>query len=315
MNQPRILVTGGTGFAGSHLIEALLAAGYSDIYSTVYSAPDSKVSLLPTDRYVPVNLTDAAATQALLEKVRPDWIFHLASLAYVGKSFDKARELFGNNLNLQLNLLDAVKSVVPKARVLLIGSAEEYGIAPSGVGKIDESAPLNPVNPYAVSKATQDLLGNSYFLSYNLQIVRARPFNHIGTRQTGDFAVPAFAKQIVAIERGQGDKLHVGNLTGVRDFTSVEDMVKAYILLMEKGAVGEVYNIGSGRGWQMTEVVEMLTSMATKPIAIEADSSRMRPLDVPSLIADNKKICALGWQPTTDIRPSLQAVLDEWRQK
>ncbi len=308
-----ILVTGGTGFAGSHLIEELLIQGHTDIYSTVFSPPKSGELPLPSSHYIQVDLSDKRATAALIEKVKPDWVFHLASFAYVGKSFEKAEELFSNNIHLQLSLLEAVRIHARQARVLTIGSAEEYGVVPEGTKKIDESFPLNPVNPYAVSKVTQDLLANSYFLSYKLNIIRARPFNHIGTRQTGDFAIPSFARQIVAIERGEQSELYVGNLSAVRDFTCVEDMVRAYILLMEKGNVGDVYNIGTGVGLTMKEIVGMLCGLAKKKITIQEDASRIRPLDVPILIADNEKVRNLGWKPQGHVIDSLKAVLEEFR--
>lgn len=315
MDDPRILVTGGTGFAGSHLIEELLAAGYTDIYSTTFSPPDGSAQLLASDHYVQVDLSVSDATKAVFEKIKPDWVFHLAAFAYVGKSFDKARELFSNNINLQLNVLDAIKETVPAARVLTIGSAEEYGMTDENLEKIDESVPLNPVNPYAVSKVTQDLLAQSYFFSYKLNIIRARPFNHIGTRQTGDFAVPAFAKQIVAIEQGKQETLQVGSLDAVRDFTSVKDMVRAYVLLMERGEVGQVYNIGSGTGVQIKKIVDQMISLSSVPIQIELDPKRIRPLDVPGLIADNRKIGSLGWKPNVSIETELHNVLEEWRKK
>lgn len=315
MSDQKIVVTGGSGFAGSHLIEELLSLGYTNIYSTTFSQVDEKTALLPLDRYLQVDLSDTEATLNFFEKLKPTWVFHLASFAYVGKSFEKARELFSNNINLQLNVLDAVRTHCPQARVLTIGSAEEYGMVDRSIEKIDESVPLCPVNPYAVSKVTQDLLANSYFLSYKLNIVRARPFNHIGTRQTGDFAVPAFAKQIVAIEKGEQQSLRVGSLEAFRDFTSVQDMARAYILLMEKGIVGEVYNIGSGVGIQMKTVVEKLISFAKVPITVEVDPSRIRPLDAPGLIADNGKIGSLGWSPSVSIDSELQNVLEEWRKK
>lgn len=308
-----ILVTGGTGFAGSHLIEHLLAAGYDSIYSTTFSAVDSKTALLPADHYLSVNLTDAAATQAVFRQVQPKWVFHLASFAYVGKSFEKAKELFANNINLQLNVLEAVRLECPTARVLTIGSAEEYGMVDAHIKTIDESVALHPVNPYAVSKVTQDLLAASYQMSYKLDIVRARPFNHIGIRQTGDFAIPAFARQIVAIERGEQASLNVGSLTAVRDFTSVKDMVEAYVLLMERGVSGEVYNIGSGIGVQMQSIVDMMIAQAKVPITITVDPTRIRPLDSPGLIADNRKIRALGWVPRTPIQTELTQVLEDLR--
>ena len=309
----KILVTGGTGFAGSHLIEELLSRGYTDTYSTSFSPPDESSLFLPANHYVQVDLTDAHATAQLIKTVEPDWIFHLASFAYVGKSFEKAEELFSNNIRLQLSLLEAIRLHAPKARVLTIGSAEEYGIVPEGMKVIDENVQLNPVNPYAVSKVTQDLLANSYFLSYGLDIVRARPFNHIGARQTGDFAIPAFAKQIVALEKGEQDALKVGNLTGVRDFTSVKDMVRAYILLLEKGVKGEVYNIGTGTGIKMQRIVDTLASFARVPVQVKEDATRMRPLDVPVLVADPSKIKALGWMPSEDIQDTLRTILESMR--
>lgn len=315
MNQPLILVTGGTGFAGSHLVEHLLAKGYTNVHTTCFHVPEESELTLPYDHYHQVDLTKTEDTKVLFDDLRPDWIFHLASFAYVGKSFDKAPELFENNINLQLSVLEAVRQVCPQARLLTIGSAEEYGVIDEGTALISEACPLNPVNPYAISKVTQDLLAQSYFLSFKLNVLRTRSFNHIGTGQTGDFAVPAFVQQIVKIERGEQEKLFVGNLEGVRDFTSVDDMVDAYILLMEKGEVGDVYNIGTGKGYHMQEIIDILCSLSTATIVLERDETRLRPLDVPRLVADNSKIRALGWNPTKEISIVLQEVLEEWRQK
>ncbi len=181
--------------------------------------------------------------------MQPTQIYHLASFAYVGKSFDKAEELLNNNILLQLNLLAAVKEFSPQSRLLVIGSAEEYGISLSDEEiPYDEDHKFRPINPYAVSKITQDMLAYVYYVSFGLDIVTVRPFNHIGERQSSDFAIPAFTNQVVAIERGEQEKLMVGNLTAIRDFTDVKDMMKAYIVAMNKGKKGEVYNIGSGTG-------------------------------------------------------------------
>ncbi|MEK7499376.1 MAG: GDP-mannose 4,6-dehydratase, partial [Patescibacteria group bacterium] len=234
----KILVTGASGFAGSHLVEALKAVGQSDIYGTAYGNSGYLATLLPQDHIIKVNLTDAEATSTLVEKVQPDQIYHLAAFAFVGESFDRAAELMQNNVTLQLNMLEAVRKHTPKAKLLVIGSAEEYGLSTDKKEKINEDHPLQPVNPYAVSKIAQDLLGYSYQVSYGLNILRVRPFNHIGERQTPDFAIPAFAKQIVEVEQGKSNSLKVGNLDGVRDFTDVKDMVRAYITVIEKGKVG-----------------------------------------------------------------------------
>lgn len=313
MKQPKILITGGSGFAGSHLIEELIQQGYQDVYSTTFSSVAQKDLLLDPTRYVQVDLTNQEETHKVIAQLCPDWIFHLASFAYVGKSFQKAASLLSNNILLTLSVLEAVRVGAPQARVLTIGSAEEYGFVDATIEKINEDVVLNPVNPYAVSKVAQDLLAGSYFLSHRLSIIRARPFNHIGIRQTDDFMLPSFAKQVVAIERGQQKMLLVGNLEAVRDFTSVKDMVRAYILLMQKGEIGQVYNIGSGTGIQIQSIVDTLLSLAQVPVVLHVDPDRFRPLDAPGLIADNRKICALGWKPTVPVSDELRNVLEQYR--
>src|SRR5258708_23463810 len=197
----------------------------------------------------------------VFKKGQPACIYHLAAYASVGDSFENAQKILEHNLRLQMNVMEALREHAAKARILVIGSAMEYDVIshafPQPVA-ISEMQPLGPVSPYAVSKVIQDLLSLSYAYSYGLDIVRARPFNHIGERQTTDFAVPSFAKQIVAIERGEQKEIQVGNLAAVRDFTDVKDVVQAYILLMEKGNTSEVYNIGSGVGHSMQEVLDVL---------------------------------------------------------
>jgi len=310
-----VLITGGTGFAGSHLAELLVARGIENIHVTQYS--NKELPSLPAFQQViahAVDLTNAAATAALIEQIKPTQIYHLAAFAYVGKSFEKGTEVLHNNIQLQVNILNAVKLHAPDARVLIVGSAEEYGMSVTEAElPITEDHPFRPVNPSPVSKITQDMLAYAYFQSYNLNIVRVRPFNHIGERQTDEFAIASFGKQIVAIERGQQPHLKVGNLSGIRDFTDVKDMVAAYALLMEKGIAGEVYNVGSGRGVAMQEVVSILISLAQVPIQIETDESRLRPLDIPVIVANNEKIMQLGWRPTIPLAESLQRVVGYWR--
>lgn len=319
-----VLITGGTGFVGSHLVEELLNRGFSNITVTNYGSNSGHVgTLLTEEQIIRVNLTDRAETFSLIEKLKPDYIFHLASIAVVGDSFDKAAQIFQNNISLQLNLLDAVKQHSPESRVLVVGSGAEYGMITQDSRfqisddskKITEQFPLNPINPYAVSKVTQDLLGLSYYLSYGLDIVRARPFNHIGERQTTDFAIPAFASQIVKVERGEQDKITIGNLDAVRDFTDVKDVVKAYITLMEKGVAGEVYNIGSGRGYSMQQILDMMMRLAKVEITVETDPAKIRPIDVPVTVADYSKLNALGWEPEIKIEETLGRVIEEWRGK
>lgn len=316
-SQP-ILVTGGTGFAGRHLLQALIDQGFQNLHTTHFGRsvlPD--VCTHPSVQVHKVDLTDAEKVAEVVREVQPAQVYHLASFAAVGKSFEQAQALMNNNIMLQLHILNAVKNHSPEASVLTIGSAEEYGRIPQSYQekKIDEGCPFNPVNPYAVTKVTQDLLAQAFYFSYKLNIVRARPFNHIGEGQSVEFVVPAFASQIVAIERGQQDALMVGNLDSIRDFTDVKDMVNAYIVLMNQGEVGEVYNIGSGQGWKIRQVLDMLLSYSTQQITVEVDTTRLRPSDVAYFVADNTKITQLGWKPQIPIEETLQRIISEWRVK
>lgn len=315
MEQPKILITGGTGFAGSHLVDALLAQGYTDIHVTSYSGEDIYLEALIGSKNIhTVNLTDKHATSALFNQLQPTQIYHLAALAFVGKSFDEADTVLMNNITLQQNVLLAVRDVCPRARLLVVGSAEEYGISVFDEEiPITEQHPFRPINPYAVSKIAQDMLAYSYSVSYGLDVVTVRPFNHIGERQSTDFAVPAFTKQIVAIENGQQTELKVGNLDSIRDFTDVKDMVLAYIIAMNKGKKGEAYNIGSGVGVKMSDMLQKLISLSKTSISVVEDQSRMRPHDIPKMVANSAKIKALGWSTTVPIEVTLQRIISWYR--
>jgi GDP-4-dehydro-6-deoxy-D-mannose reductase len=319
LNKPNtsILITGGTGFVGSHLVETLIAHGYQDVHVTSLSGTSGFLAgLLPQDHVHQLDLSDFAAVQNMLQQLQPTQIYHLAAHAAVSSSFEQGREVLENNLKLQLSLLEAVRDYLPKTRVLVVGSGMEYDLISYTQEKmISELHPLGPVSPYAVSKVIQDLLGLSYAYSYNLDIVRARPFNHIGERQTTDFAIPSFAQQVVAIERNQQDHISVGNLDAIRDFTDVKDVCEAYVLIMEKAPSKEVYNIGSGKGYTMREMLDMLSQLSTAQVRVEIDPNKVRPLDVPAIIADSSKIRQLGWEPHIPIQDALKRILEEWRQK
>jgi GDP-4-dehydro-6-deoxy-D-mannose reductase len=179
--------------------------------------------------------------------------------------------------------------------------------------RVDENHPLGPASPYAVSKVVQDLLSYSYYQSYDLNIIRARPFNHIGERQTKDFVVSAFSAQIAAIEQGKQTTIKVGNLASVRDFSDVKDVVLAYMLLMNKGKKGEVYNIGTGEGHAIKEVLDLLLELAKTKIKVVTDPTKMRPADVPVVIANADKIKKLGWEPKISLKETLKRILNYWR--
>ena len=306
-----ILITGGTGFAGSHLVEALIEKGYSNIHVTAYQDKGGfLVDLIGQDHIHTLDLTNRQASNDLLKKLQPNQIYHLASLANVGASFEKRQFILETHLKLQLNVLEAMKEHAPQARLLSIGTALEYENSDQA---LNENAPIGPSNPYALSKMIQDYLSYSYTQAEKLDVVRARPFNHIGERQALGFAVSDFASEIVKIENKEASVLKVGNLSAIRDLSDVKDMVQAYILLMNKGVSGEVYNIGSGIGHSMQEILKILVALAKVEIKLEIDPTRLRPVDRPVLICDNSKIKNLGWQINYPIEKTLERVLDWWR--
>ncbi len=309
-----ILITGGTGFVGAHLVQFLKDAGEQNIHVTTFGGvPESLRETLEGVQVHAVDLTDQTATAQLFETIAPKQIYHLAAFSSVADSLGNVQKTLENNINLQVSVLEAIREKAPDARVLIVGSAEEYGLSKPGEVPISEDHPLRPANPYAVSKVTQDLLAYSYQVSYGLSILRVRPFNHTGAGQHPNFAIPSWAQQIVAIERGAEPVLRVGNLEAIRDISHVQDVVNAYSIIMEKGTVGEVYNVGTGTGVSMKQVVDALIAASIKEIAVVVDQERLRPLDIPEMIANNEKVRGLGWEPTHSLADIVNEVLEWYR--
>ena len=315
----KILVTGATGFAGSFLLEYLSAKGNRDLLFGTYL---SETGLKNLDRVrdrlrlTKVDLLNEEETYNLLEKIKPDVVFHLAAMSSAANSFSSPSKTITNNIQSQVNILEGIRKLnLTECKILIISSSEVYGNVPQTELPINEDAGFNPTSPYAVSKLAQDFLGLQYFLTYKLKIIRARPFNHIGPRQSEGFVVSTFAKKIVEIEKGKRDNiLNVGNLEAKRDFTDVRDMVKAYDLLIEKGATGDVYNLGSGVSYKIADILENLLSLSKAKIKVEIDKSLFRPLDNPELVCDADKFKKLtGWKPEIKIETTLKETLDYWR--
>ena len=314
----KILITGASGFAGSHLIDYLVKNPDNDLFGTYYS--DKSLENLHSGRdkveLVKVDLRNEKETLGLIQKIMPDVIYHLAAFTSPADSFISPNETVINNISSQINLFEAIKkNKLINARILITSSAEVYGKVKKNDLPMDENTPFNPTNPYAVSKLTQDFLGRQYFLSYNLKIIRARPFNHIGPRQSPNFVVPSFAKKIAEIEKGKREPvLPVGNLESKRDFTDVRDMVRAYALLIERGAPGDVYNIGSGISYKISDILDRLLSFSNAKSTIEIDKTLFRPNDDLDLACDATKIRKLtGWKPEIPIEKTLKDTLDYWR--
>lgn len=314
----KVLITGITGFAGSFLAEHLLENPDNALCGTFLSEKSLANVAAIKDKLdlVKVDLTQKEAVESLVAQKNPDMVFHLAALAAVGKSFVDPIGTFHNNVDSEIFLLEALRQQNPQAKVLIISSGDIYGyIKPEDV-PVDEETPLRPGNPYAVSKIAQDFIGLQYALGYKMPVVRARPFNHIGPRQASGFVVSDFAQQIVKIEKGEQEPiLKVGNLEAKRDFTDVRDIVRAYVLLLEKGEIGEVYNIGSGIAHSVQEILDKLTSLSSAKISIETDPTKLRPSDIPEILVDNTKIKNLGWTPEIPLEKTIEDTLNYWREQ
>lgn len=313
----KALITGISGFVGSHLAEYLLEHTDWEIAGTVYGPYRSIRHLCDRLEIYPAELSRLQVVEFILEESQPDVIFHLAAQPLTAASFRDPWGTLETNISMQVNILQAVVNLKLDCRVIVVGSSEEYGLVRPEDLPVDEETPLRPANPYAVSKVAQDMLGLQYFLSHKVDAVRVRPFNHIGPRQRLGFVAPDFARQIALIEAGkQPPVMRVGNLSAERDFTDVRDVVRAYHLLAERGEAGEVYNIGSGTSHAIQELLDILLSMSQVEIQVEPDPARMRPSDVPRVVCDASRLReATGWEPTIPFEQSLRDVLAYWREQ
>ncbi|HZJ18066.1 MAG TPA: GDP-mannose 4,6-dehydratase [Patescibacteria group bacterium] len=314
----KIIITGSTGFVGSYLLEHLVSLKKYQIFGT-YLTEESykKLDYLKNNvSFKKLNLNSKEETEKLISEVKPDIIFHLAASTSPAQSFKKPLETITNNISSELNLLEAIrKEELFDTKILIISSAEIYGMVNRNELPISEKTSFKPGSPYAVSKIAQDFLGLQYNLSYNLPVIIARPFNHIGPRQAEGFVVTDFAKKIVEIEKNKREPiLKVGNLEAKRDFTDVRDVVKVYLSLVEKGIPGQAYNIGSGVSYKISKILEILLSFSSAKIKVEIDKELFRPSDAPELVCDSTKLKNLtNWKPEIAIEKTLKDTLDYWR--
>jgi GDP-4-dehydro-6-deoxy-D-mannose reductase len=250
-------------------------------------------------------------------EIQPDYIFHLAAQSFVPSSFADPWDTLENNIRSQLNLLEAGRQSGRQIRFLVVGSNEEYGAPAAGELPQTEQSPLRPSNPYAVSKVGQDFLGLQYYLAYGVPVVRVRPYNHTGPKQSTRFVVPAFASQIARIEAGlQEPLMRVGNLDASRDFLDVRDIVRAYHLAVTDGEPGEVYNLASGRPQSIRALLETLLSYSEASIRVERDPARYRPVDVSVVYGSAKKFHRrTGWEPRIPFEQTLRDTLAYWREQ
>ncbi len=310
----RILITGIGGFVGRHLSDYVLAQTPGAELHGVVIAPEHAI---PQAECHVVDLKDQAALHDLIARLRPDHIYHLAAQASVKRSFEDPWETLENNIHAQLNLITACLNLDTPPRLLIISSGEIYGTEDFTDAPPTEDAPLRPGNPYSVSKVAQDMLGLQYYLSHQLPIMRARPFNHFGPGQRLGFVAADFALQVARIEAGlQEPVIRVGSLSAERDFTDVRDIVRAYHLIMERGTPGDAYNIASGSYITIRYLLDVMLGYSMTPIRVEVDASRIRPgKDHRSWGNASRLRQVTGWEPIIPIEQTIHDVLNEFRQQ
>lgn len=319
----KVLITGITGFVGSHLAEYCLSIPDVKVYGTVFSHHlgdelerikhiKDKLTLFEC------NLTNRVAVAGVINKVKPDIIFHLAAQSFVPTSWESPEDTLFNNIFSELNILESVRELKLNPVIVIAGSSEEYGLVLENEIPVKETNPLRPLSPYAVSKITQEMLAFQYYHSFGLKTVLTRFFNTEGPGRGQDFVASNFAKQIAEIEKGKRNpEMSVGNLEAKRDFVDVRDIVKAYWIAVEKCKFGEPYNVCSGKTRSIQSVLDILLNLSTaKDIKVEQDSTRMRPSDVPVLMGDSSKFKeATGWNPEIPFEKTMEDLLNYWREK
>ena len=305
----KVLIIGGAGFVGGYLSEILIENGF-EVHSTCL--PDEKIKN-PECKAHNLDILDKNQISAVLDEVKPDVIYHLAAQSSVALSWKNPQLTVDINIKGTLNVLDSLRDSGLDSRIILIGSGEEYGYIKHC--PVSEEETLRPGNIYAATKACQSMIGNIYARAYKMDIVMVRAFNHIGAGQLPQFVVSDFCKQVAEIEKGiKAPEMRVGNLDARRDFTDVRDVVRAYMLLGEKGKSGELYNVGSGKAMAIREILDIIISQSTEDIKITVDPERLRPSDIPVIEADISRITAdTGWKPEIPIEETIKNTLDYWR--
>lgn len=316
MAAKKAFITGIAGFVGSHLSELLLSRGF-EVYGLLRSRSktDHIESIITKLHLQDADILDTHSLYATISRLKPDYIFHLAAQSFVPTSWVSPSVTLETNIVGSTNLFEAVRMAGIDPVIQIACSSEEYGLVHPDELPIKETNPLRPLSPYAVSKLAMDYLGYQYYQSYKVRIVRTRGFNHTGPRRGDTFAESNFAKQIALIEKKKQEPIiRVGNLDASRDYSDVRDMVRAYLLAVEKCDPGDVYNICSGSTIKIGAMLAMLLSMTKTKVEIKQDPERMRPSDVPVLLGDNTKfVQKTGWKPEIPFKKTMEDLLNYWR--
>ncbi len=312
------LITGIEGFAGSHLAELLLKRRYR-VCGTVFNL--NKIEnirpLLKEINILRCNIVNSSELTGAIKRFKPDIVFHLAGVASVPESLMDPASTYRINFWGTYNLLESVRKFSPEAKVLVVGSAHEYGHVDEDQLPVKESHPLNPETPYAASKAAAEMLSLQYCHSFGMKIFTVRSFNHIGPRQSPDFVLSGFAKQISEIMKGEKPPVvKTGNLNVYRDFTDVRDVVNAYLLIVEKGKCGEVYNVCSNRAIRLSDLLKKMLKVAGCRAKVVVEKERMRRREMVRFYGDNSKLKkATGWTQNYKIEETIREIIDWWKNR
>ena len=307
----KALVIGAAGFVGDYLIREL-HNNRMDAYATKLPHENFEgESAIVYD----LDILDKDAVVDILYEIQPDYIFHLAAQSSVGVAWKNPQLTVDVNIKGSINVMDAVRDLFYKPRILLIGSGEEYGHIRPEETPIREDNALRPGNIYAATKVCQNMVGSIYSRAYDMDLMMVRAFNHIGPGQASLFVVSDFCRQVAEIEKGIREPvIMVGNLAAKRDFTDVRDVVKAYVKLIQKGKAGETYNVGSGNAQEIRQILEKVIDMSDQAIEVKTDPNKIRPVDVPIIEADITKLNRLtGWKPEISVEQTIRETLDYWR--
>lgn len=319
MSDKKVLITGIAGFAGSHLAELLLHRGGYEVYGLCRARTKmDHIEEIKTKLHLEdADLLDSHSLYATIARIKPDYIFHLAAQSFVPTSWVSPSVTLEVNIIGSANLFEAVRQVGIDPVVQIACSSEEYGLVHPNEIPIKETNPLRPQSPYAVSKVAMDYLGYQYYCSYKMRIIRTRGFNHTGPRRGETFVTSNFAKQIALIEKGKQEAvIKVGNLEAERDWTDVRDMVRGYLMAVEKCDPGEEYNVCSGKAVKIRDMLNVLLSFSKVKVETQEDPSRMRPSDVPILIGENAKFVEkTGWKPEIPFEKTMEDLLNYWRER
>lgn len=320
LEMTKYLITGYSGFVAQHFLNYLESL---EEKCTVLGLDITNPTFDHNFRYIEcqfnrINLLDKKEVENTLFTFQPNYILHLASYSSVAYSWANPVSAFVNNTNIFLNLVDQVRILGLCCRILSVGSSEEYGNVSKESLPLQENLTVKPTSPYAVARVSQEMLSNLYSNSYNVDLVLTRSFNHIGPGQKDVFVISSFAKKLTDIKKSKSlsNNITVGNLNVIRDFLDVRDVVKAYYLLLHRGKKGEIYNICSGKGYSLKEILSQMMDILDINVEIRIDDNLIRPNENSIIIGCNKKIGnEIGWKPTISIKNSLEDIIDYWIDK